>query len=165
MICRNQSYKGKINRPRKRVNIPCEWCGIEFERHECNVRCERNFCSRKCSGAFNSEFKIGASHPSWRGGYDQATGRNGKWRSQRRKAVIAAKGICQKCKKEKGVDVHHKLPVRYFDVPSKAHFQENLIFLCKKCHKEEHRNLALAIPLLEFALKRLKKVPAGKSLS
>jgi 5-methylcytosine-specific restriction endonuclease McrA len=44
-------------------------------------------------------------------------------------------GKCAKCE-EKGKEVHHKIPF----VINPLHELENLLLLCKKCHKEIHKN-------------------------
>jgi hypothetical protein len=68
---------------------------------------------------------------------------NGRWVSEfLRKAKpeikLKQEGICEKCKESPVEDLHHIIPV-YKD-PSKAFEINNLVGLCKKCHKEEHKN-------------------------
>jgi cytochrome c553 len=74
-------------------------------------------------------------------------GRN--WAKSRRAAMKAANGTCQRCKKAKAVHIHHKLPVRYFAKPEDAHFPQNLMAVCRPCHKKEHEEMAARFPLLD----------------
>lgn len=73
-----------------------------------------------------------------------------KFRNVVNEIKIRSKGICEDCKKEKGVDPHH---VRYckwgeYDTP------ENLIFLCRECHSNRHRCIRCGqIKLKSFEIK------------
>lgn len=62
-------------------------------------------------------------------------------------AMARAGGKCERCKKRKPVHVHHILPVRYFADPADAHFLDNTLAVCLRCHQEEHRQLKHRFPL------------------
>jgi len=55
------------------------------------------------------------------------------WETVVRPAVLKRDNFqCQKCGKKEKLDVHHKVPdLQVFN---------NLITLCRTCHKEEHAN-------------------------
>jgi len=99
-------------------------------------------------GEWQSEFSNGTNHPRWKGGTPASYGF--RWYKARREALIKANGICEKCHKKPAKDVHHKLPVRFFVNIMDAHFTDNLIALCRKCHTIEHKKLAIALPLLDL---------------
>jgi len=65
------------------------------------------------------------------------------WKEQRNKAIERDRYRCQSCgdhinelrdEESSGLEVHHIVPIREFDEPEDANFQENLITLCSKCH-------------------------------
>ncbi|QLH80965.1 HNH endonuclease [Halosimplex pelagicum] len=58
-----------------------------------------------------------------------------KWAVARSAALARDNGRCQDCGSEDDLHVHHIKPVREFDVPADAHYVENLVVLCKYCHK------------------------------
>jgi 5-methylcytosine-specific restriction endonuclease McrA len=72
------------------------------------------------------------------------------WGPAAYKSMVAAKGICQRCKKARAVVIHHVLPVRFFKYLSEAHFQENLKPVCRPCHLLEHEELKRDLPLLNL---------------
>ena len=74
----------------------------------------------------------------------------GNWVTARKAAMQAAGGNCQRCKKAKAVHVHHKLPVRYFAKPEDANFPQNLMAVCRPCHKLEHKEMSERFPLLDI---------------
>lgn len=81
----------------------------------------------------------GKDSPHWTGGYDQYYGKT--WSQMRDRVRDRDDNICQLCgigEKENGrkPDVHHIEPVRLFEDPNDAHFMENMIQLCRSCHKK-----------------------------
>lgn len=65
------------------------------------------------------------------------------WKEQRSKAIERDRYTCQSCGghinelrdgQTTGLEVHHIVPIREFDEPEDANFQENLITLCSSCH-------------------------------
>ena len=64
---------------------------------------------------------------------------NKGWSKARREALDRDSHECQQCgvnasEFDHDLDVHHKKPVREFEIPSDAHYLENLVSLCRKCH-------------------------------
>lgn len=96
--------------------------------------------------AAQDRFDKTKGHTRWYGYYGYGWDRAKKLVKQR------SGGVCEKCKKRVAKQVHHKLPVRFFELPEYAHFLENLIHLCRRCHIKAHRDLANNLPLLDMAL-------------
>ncbi len=87
--------------------------------------------------------------PSWKaGGVNWGLGRYGRdkdglsWRVQQRGALNRDSRTCQVCGKseKRNPDVHHRVPYRV----SFSHALNNLICLCKSCHRKEDAAAALA---------------------
>jgi hypothetical protein len=76
----------------------------------------------------------------------------GIWRTVRLQVLDRAKGICEICRRRKVDDVHHKMPVRFFKKPSHAHTLENLLAVCKQCHRKEHKLIREKLPLFNIML-------------
>lgn len=121
-----------------RVETRCRYCGepmtvLESERE----RGAGKYCSRECLGSWLSENVVGEDHHQWKGGtieYGQ-----GWWRI-RRQALRRDDHTCQLCgisRTDLGQepDVHHIRPVRTFDDPEDAHTLENVVCLCRRCHR------------------------------
>ena len=146
------SQLGKIGRKNpKRSNIiskECSWCGNEIKRPASNFHSNTVFCNYACMAEWQSEFNVQEKHPRWKGGYPTSHGVG--WKRARKKAMENANSICQKCKKKPAKHIHHKLPIRYFSKISDAHFSNNLLALCTRCHSIEHKKLAFAFPLLDI---------------
>lgn len=66
-----------------------------------------------------------------------------RWKKLRKVALVRANGLCEECMKIGKIsyveDVHHKIPIRK-DI-RKAYDLNNLICLCRRCHREAHKNL------------------------
>lgn len=58
-----------------------------------------------------------------------------RWRQARAKALSRDNNRCQDCGSPDNLHAHHIKPVRTFDNPSDAHYVENLVTLCKYCHR------------------------------
>lgn len=95
-----------------------------------------NYCSKDCQFNHKSELSTKSKKNS------ESINKYGKnWRKARRKCLERDNYTCQMCgitKQElsQNPDVHHIRPIRKFDNPEDAHFVENLISLCRKCHKK-----------------------------
>ncbi len=63
------------------------------------------------------------------------------WKQRRKKALRRDNYTCQNCGKKSGeiesLEVHHKIPFRFFSNPIEAHELYNLVTLCRKCHRME----------------------------
>lgn len=85
----------------------------------------------------------GEENSNWRGGYEPYYGRN--WHEQRRAARRRDGYECVACRMTEsdhvskygwGLEVHHIVPVREFEVPEDANTLDNLITLCRPHHRK-----------------------------
>lgn len=85
----------------------------------------------------------GEDSPKWRGGTQDDYGSN--WREKRRKCRKRDGYKCQSCgvseedyRKEHDIslDVHHIIPRKEFDKVEDSNRLDNLILLCRKCHRK-----------------------------
>jgi len=116
-----------------RVETTCEHCGeaytvlqTRFEQTPCR------FCSHECLCAWMSESMYEGERPP--------NVYNGGWYSVRHGALDRDDHECQRCglsREEIGQepDVHHIEPIRTFDDPQDAHTLDNVITLCRMCHR------------------------------
>ena len=121
----------------------CKMCGVEFNLEPAKIRGGRGkFCCRKCKARWQSIFVRGKNHHNWRGGI---TPENTKIKNSIeyklwREAVFSRDGwTCQRCNNIGGrLEAHHiKSFAKFLDLRFAI---DNGITLCKKCHKETHRN-------------------------
>jgi hypothetical protein len=123
----------------ERVTTECPSCGKELQ--VLQSRLERQtrgiFCDQACHGEWLSENIVGENHHQWEGGtikYGQ------KWWRIRRKALERDEHTCLNCGRnekhlEQNPDVHHINRVRDFDDKQDAHTLDNVITLCRSCHR------------------------------
>lgn len=85
----------------------------------------------------------GPDNPNWKGGYEPYYGPN--WYEKRREALERDSYNCQVCGITNGehvektgseLSVHHIRPIRQFESTEKANQLDNLITLCKTCHRK-----------------------------
>lgn len=66
-----------------------------------------------------------------------------RWKRVRKVALTKANGLCEVCIKQGKIkysdEVHHIIPIK--DDISKAYSLDNLICLCRSCHREAHKQL------------------------
>ncbi|MDD5288426.1 MAG: HNH endonuclease signature motif containing protein [Dehalococcoidales bacterium] len=96
----------------------CWWCGADFpDTHA------RRYCSRKCRGNYQNNFY-------W------------TWASN---AALRRDGYrCQECgvRGKRRLQVHHLVPLKGSNrIISVLNKPENLIVLCKKCHRKRHQTV------------------------
>jgi 5-methylcytosine-specific restriction endonuclease McrA len=90
-------------------------------------------CSKECQAKHYANIYQGEGNPAYNGGINYY-GIN--WRSQKQIALTNAKYQCEYCGKEsKSLDVHHIKPFKLFDDFVEANHIDNLVCLCKKCHR------------------------------
>lgn len=80
----------------------------------------------------------GPDHYAWKENPDSIDYGN-NWSTQRKAARDRDDDTCQICGKEtngRHLDVHHIRPIKSFDSPEDANTLDNLITLCRKCHRE-----------------------------
>lgn len=120
---------------RARVQKVCEGCEGSY------------FGNRRYRGLCSVCRKSGALSPTWKGGHRHwQAGKVGRdkdglsWKQQRQLAWERDSYICQHCGKRKDgwrPDVHHVKPYRL----SFSHALDNLICLCRRCHKREEARI------------------------
>lgn len=128
----NPSWSGGKER------LSCEYCedSIEIYPHRLEVA-EAHFCSQNCKDSWISETQVGENHPQWKGGgiyYGES------WPRMRSKVQERDGNECQLCgdsEEEIGQtpDVHHIKPVRSFGQYEQAHTMENMVQVCRGCHR------------------------------
>lgn len=59
-----------------------------------------------------------------------------RWREARKATLARDDGRCQSCGTTDSLHAHHIKPVREFENESDAHYVENLVMLCKACHRK-----------------------------
>lgn len=121
------------------IEVPCENCGATLERHPSRIESASygEFCDLDCYGEWLSDHVVGSSHHQWEGG---TIPYGSSWWQVRRAAWERDGYECQCCgasTEEIGrrPDVHHIVPVRAFDNPADAHRLENVVCLCRSCHR------------------------------
>jgi hypothetical protein len=156
-LCNKKYYhKKSVNKKFCSLNCKHKWSSVNHNQKTdrgireckfCNRKQEvrrsllnRKFCSRRCFYSFNK----GENNSFWKGGATQ--GRDKELSGQKWKLCIKIvwkrdNATCQKCmepfkhKPDQKFHVHHIKPFRYkifrFNV-------NNLILLCKKCHRWVH---------------------------
>lgn len=132
------------------IKLNCQMCGKEFlrSRYFVEVRTNSRFCSRKCLYRYNSLNRRREKNVNWKGGGKNDYGPDWTW--QRKQARKRDKNKCILCGAEPHkwkLDVHHIAPFRTFGyIPGEndnhvlANKLENLVTLCKRCHRKVERN-------------------------
>lgn len=128
-----------------RVDTVCRHCDKSIKVLPSRMKSQTygNFCDLQCYGKWLSEHIVGPNHHQWEGGsFPYGEG----WWSVRRKALQRDDYTCQSCNKGRegmgrNPDVHHIIPVKEFEVPSDAHTLENVICLCRSCHRRVEEGL------------------------
>lgn len=98
--------------------------------------------TRELRDAFQDRYSPeGEDHWNWKGG-DSHRGGEG-WFSARKEALERASHACEnpECDENRDSighepDVHHIIPSRVFEDPSDSHHLDNLVVLCRACHKK-----------------------------
>ncbi|MCU4925210.1 HNH endonuclease [Halobacteria archaeon AArc-dxtr1] len=132
-IPENPSTKGP------RVQTNCRHCAavLEIRPSRIESRTRGVFCSLECYGGWLSANVVGPDHHQWEGGPIEY-GR--EWWRIRRQALERDGYECQECgagpdELGRNPDVHHQTPVRSFGEPEDAHTLDNVISLCRPCHR------------------------------
>lgn len=121
------------------ITTTCSYCGAEMSVVQSRLETTDRgvFCDQQCHGSWLSENVVGKDHHQWDGGSIQY-GR-GWWRT-RKQALKRDEYRCRICGKTEGQigrkpDVHHRKRVRDFGHPQDAHTLDNVIALCRSCHR------------------------------
>lgn len=113
----------------QRIERECEYCGDEFSVLPCELRDGGvRFCSRDC-----------VSEALYDGGNDPGV-YTGDWYRVRQRALDRDDHRCQYCGKRREEigrepDAHHITPVSAFEDPQEAHSLDNVVALCRSCHR------------------------------
>ena len=119
------------------VELTCDVCSEDFTVAQSNADGAR-FCSKEC--LYNSDaYLSGEDHPSWRDTPEHRP--NGaEWDRLREECRERDNRRCQICggtgDKEQALDVHHIIPVRHFENGHDAHTLDNVVALCRSCHRK-----------------------------
>lgn len=125
-----------------KTNVICDYCDDTFSVKPSRAKKhKRHFCNKDCESRWRSENIVGEAHHRWKGGEYQSYGQG--WSRCRRQARRRDNYTCQDCGiKEENLDheldVHHIKLVREFNNPSDAHFLDNVVTLCRSCHRLRH---------------------------
>lgn len=124
---------GNDNPNSDRLVVECDHCHSEISRPRSKVeKNEYNFCDRACQASWASN-RTGQDNPLYKGGpiyYGKG------WKEARTKRLESDDRECRVCSSGECLEVHHIKPVRSFEEPERAHYQENLITLCQTCHSK-----------------------------
>ncbi len=123
-------YAGMRAAPKTLTELACIGCG-RLSSHWPS-RIEKG-CGKYCSRVCRDERRIGPLHPQYLGGPGGYRGPN--WAAQKRAAKRRDGRLCQGCGGP-GTDVHHVRPFRLFADYREANALDNLLTLCKSCHRE-----------------------------
>lgn len=111
--------------------VICFKCGKQVWKCPTQLKSEHHFCSVKCTGNQPSERSINSRRKKGLSPYASY------WVTIASEARERDDHQCQTCgtryKKYK-LPVHHIKPISLFDDPLDAHYLNNLITLCRKCH-------------------------------
>ncbi|MFB1064149.1 HNH endonuclease [Natrinema sp. H-ect4] len=136
-----------------RITVRCQSCGNSLEVRPARVDEQKRgfFCTLDCYGDWLSENVVGPDHHQWEGGTIEY-GR--PWWRIRRRALERDGYTCQYCGAEKAEldrnpDVHHLQPVRSYDNPEDAHTMENVLTLCRSCHRRAEEGQIAVSPHAE----------------
>lgn len=157
-FCSKSCNNKWANRNIRRQSATCSNCGNSFQQHR-NPANKRETCPT-CSWALATKRnQAGPANPAWKGGHQHwKPGRAGRdknglsWKQQRQLCWERDSYSCQKCgyyNPKRNPDCHHIVPYRV----SFSHALDNLISLCKKCHKVEDQKV------LSYGRASLQAVP------
>jgi 5-methylcytosine-specific restriction endonuclease McrA len=117
--------------PAVHIEKQCTYCGKRYKTtiHQLLKR-DSKYCSKHCMNMGSRKGNRGAYSFYWR-----------KIAAQIRKRDNNTCQLCSKHSTGRNLDVHHKRPARLFgDDYEAANRSENLITLCKSCHKKVEEN-------------------------
>lgn len=137
LTCTSKECVSQIRPQAGRKSNPlfCKQCGIEFWRR--GMRSNAAFCSKKCFGKWRSKNWCGKNNPAWKGGRSSTDWYKHyppEFNEKLRCLIRKRDGYkCQSCNCELKVpDVHH------IDENKENCKPQNLISLCKSCHRRVH---------------------------
>lgn len=130
VVYKSRLMTGSGNPRWKEGHVYCRECGIEITHKS---RWFVSFCSRRCMGLWQSKNLSKENSPLWKGGSAYGVYPpefNAKLRSSIRKSYDCECQVCRK--KSRSLDVHH------IDENKSNNNPENLIPVCRSCHRKVH---------------------------
>lgn len=141
----------------------CEMCGTEREAHRSEQA--MRFCGDACRLKWFTTAFVGEASPQWQGG---AVGYYGpSWRRARR-AIRERDPACCHCGAEpikEALSVAHIIPFRWYDIErhEEANRIENLLGLCRSCHRRFDQSAAVRARLDELLALEDRQLELGAS--
>lgn len=129
----NNNWKGGKS---ELVETNCVICNetVTRTRHQADTR--DVVCSVSCNSELMRRKNSGDKNPMWKGGYSKGWYNNKKWKVVRDSAKERDGYECQLCGSSEMLDVHHIKPVREFEDYMDAHTIDNVVTLCRSCHRK-----------------------------
>lgn len=131
------NYKGG------KISVDCSYCGEKEvkELHPNRLDQDNFFCDQKCLGKFREDEYSGEDNPNFKGGDWDHNYRGPDWTGVRNSVRKRDNYTCQNCgatSEELGQmpDCHHIIAEHTFDDATDAHYEDNLVLLCRDCHNE-----------------------------
>ena len=157
------SMQAGAKRRHERVPLACRNCGTTFTPKQANSKAQ--YCGKPCADAAHAARMKGQSNPAYRHGLGTERGSSREWFAAKR-AVWDRDGMrCVVCSADKSLDVHH------INHTPNDHRLENLVSLCRLCHRRHHA-AEKAIPskilwtwLSEYAETKTSTISKSKELS
>lgn len=129
----SKNIKGTKNpfyNPDRHEILTCSWCGVDFSRPKYVRSGKLLFCSRLCFQEFAKEnYKLLLPQ-----GYGMS------WISIRKRILKRDSNKCQLCGSPDHLVVHHIKEYKTFKSAEDAHKDNNLITLCRSCHRSIHNH-------------------------
>jgi hypothetical protein len=89
-------------------------------------------------GALKTKWEALGLRPvgSWKKEYTKRNIQRRKGFESIRKKILTTVRVCERCKSDTRLVVHHRIPLRY----GGNNDEKNLVVLCEKCHRQYHSN-------------------------
>jgi len=135
------------------VAVRCRGCGKRFPlpRWYTEQGIRYRFCSDRCRGAWEmaQEDEAFRLHLKGRPEY-----RGGNWEAQAGRARSRDGYRCQICgvteeALKRQLDVHHRVPFRLFESAAEANRLDNLLSVCRSCHRRLEEEGRADLPLFD----------------
>lgn len=109
----------------------CFNCGKIFSRSTNTFASnkKRYFCSSRCSNRIYSK--------------ENPTRYGGTYKRRRKEIIKRDDYKCTKCNSKENLEIHHIIPIINFEDPNDAHYDKNVITVCKKCHYKIERGIKI----------------------
>jgi len=135
MNCRTLFYQDNGTPNDQQLYDVCGFCKSEIKIHKAKIG-KRNFCSKKCASAFHSSYLRGDKNGRYIEGLYESEYSAG-WTRELKKTVREKYDLkCQICGAPQ--DEGNTLHVHHIDGKKDNHAIDNLIALCKHCHRRTH---------------------------